>query len=545
MASFCFGDILESVVDEVPDRVALIAGDERLTYRELDDRINALAHHFLAIGVEPGDHIGIYASNGPEWVIAMYAAYKIRAVPVNINFRYVEDELRYLFDNADLVGVVYQAEYESRLEAIRGDLPLLRHFVRIGDGRGDDGSHLDADDFAAIIATGDTSRPALERSGDDIYMLYTGGTTGMPKGVMWRQEDVHFALAGGIDAFTKELAPSPLVHAERIRAQVDAGGTPIIMFPIPPLMHGAGQFGVKNGFHMGNTVVLIDKFDPVAVWRLVEREKVNSVSITGDAMARPLVEALVELGDDVDVSTLVSLNSTAAIFSAPVKEQFLDLLPDILLLDAIGSTEGGMNGIAAVDRNSVKEASVARVMAQRDAVVLDDDGKEVEPGSGVVGRLARKGNVPIGYYKDPEKTAATFPVIDGIRYSVPGDYARLEADGEITLLGRGSQSINTGGEKVFPEEVESALKRHPAIFDALVVGLPDERWGQQVTAIVQVRPDADAPGLDDVREHARRFIAGYKLPRGLLVVDEVPRLPSGKPDYRTATSLATERGATG
>lgn len=542
MASYCFADIFESIVDEVPDRPALIAGDSRFTFRELDEHINALAHHFLAAGIEAGDHIGVYAENGPEWVATMYAAYKVRAIPVNINYRYVEEELAYLFENADLVAVVFQARFEPRIDAVRTRLPLLRHFLRIEDGS-DGPRPLDAVDYAAAVAGSPVIRPAIERSGDDIYMLYTGGTTGMPKGVMWRQEDVFFALGGGIDPFTREKVDSPLTPAMRIRDSVAAGGGPITMFPIPPLMHGAGQFGVINGFHLGNTVVLIDKFDPEAVWRLVERERINALSITGDAMARPLVETLLRLGADVDISSLISVNSTAAVFSAPVKEQFLELLPNILLLDAIGSTEGGMNGLASVDKNSLPEAGVARVVASRDATVLDDDGNPVEAGSGIVGKLARSGNIPVGYYKDPEKTAAVFPILNGVRYAVPGDYARIEADGEITLLGRGSQSINTGGEKVYPEEVEIALKRHPAIFDALVVGSSSERWGQQVTAIVQLRDGAPAPDLDAIRDHARVFIAGYKLPRRLIVVDAVPRLASGKPDYRRAAVLAGSESA--
>jgi acyl-CoA synthetase (AMP-forming)/AMP-acid ligase II len=306
-------------------------------------------------------------------------------------------------------------------------------------------------------------------------------------------------------------------------------------------MHGAGQFGTFRGLFEGNTVVLVDTFDAESVWRLVERERVNVVSVTGDAMARPLTEALERLAGDVDISSVVSFGSTAAIFSQSVKEQLQGLLPPhVVMTDAIGSTESGMNGIRVVQAGDAPKEGITTVLASADTVVLDDDLRPVEPGSGVVGRLARGGNIPLGYYNDPEKTAATFVTdAEGRRWSIPGDYATLEADGRITLLGRGSVSINSGGEKIFPEEVEGALKSHPDVFDVLVVGVPDERWGERVAALVQARPGRE-PTLEDLQAHCRGLIAGYKVPRQLFRVPEVPRLPNGKPDYRVAKRLGVE-----
>jgi acyl-CoA synthetase (AMP-forming)/AMP-acid ligase II len=541
-AHYNFADLFELAADKVPDRTAVVDIRRRVTYRELEDRSNRLAHAFLAAGIKAGDHVGIYATNCIEWVESMFALYKMRAVPVNVNFRYVEHELRYLFDNADLVGIVYQREYGPLIAKARDAEDKLQHFFRIEwDGSDADDSALHPTEYEAAIAANSGERDFGERSGDDIYLLYTGGTTGMPKGVMWRQEDVYFALGGGIDAFTGERVASPHAASEKINADAPAG---LVMCPVPPLMHGAGQFGTYRSLFEGNTAVIIDKFDAETVWRLVEREKINVLSVTGDAMARPLADTLERMQDDLDVSSIVSFGSTAAIFSQTVKDQLQRLLPDyVVMTDAIGSTEGGMNGIRVVQKGDAPKEGITSVLAAADTAVLDDDLEPVEPGSGKVGRVARGGNIPIGYYNDPEKTAATF-VTDkhGKRWSIPGDYATIEADGRITLLGRGSVSINSGGEKIFPEEVEGALKSHPDVFDVLVVGLPDERWGESVAALLQPR-EGRHPSLDELQAHAREQIAGYKIPRQLLLVDEVPRLPNGKPDYRTAKEQAAKLAA--
>jgi len=537
---FNFADLFELAADTVPDRPALVDARREVTYRELDERATRLAHTLAELGVRAGDHVGILATNCIEWVEAVFAIYKIRASAVNINFRYVEEELRYLFENSDVVACFYQREYGPLVAAARSAQPRLQHFVRIewNDSTADD-AVLEPIEFEAAVAAGAPERDFGERSGDDIYLLYTGGTTGMPKGVMWRHEDVYFALGGGIDVFTNERVAEPETASRKIDTSQPRGLVSIIL---PPLMHGAGQFSVYRTLFEGNMAIMPARFEPEEVWRTVAKYGVNVMQVTGDAMARPLADALERLGDDVDVSSLVSFGSTAAIFSQTVKEQLQALLPDYLVMtDSIGSTETGMNGIRFVQKGDAPKEGITSVQASADSVVLDENFEPVEPGSGAVGLLARGGNIPLGYYNDPVKTAETF-VTDssGRRWSIPGDYARVERDGRITLLGRGSVSINSGGEKIYPEEVEGALKSHADVYDVLVVGVPDERWGERVCALLQPR-SGHAPALDDLREHCRTRIAGYKIPRQLLLVDEVPRLPNGKPDYRSAKEQARER----
>jgi len=541
---FNFADMFEANVDGVGDRVALVFEDTRLTFTELEAEVNRLAHHFQAAGVQVGDHVGIYAYNGVEWVEAMAALYKIRAVPVNINYRYVESELRYLFDNADLKAVVLQREFAPRVAAIIDDLPLLTHLVVSEDGSGAslDGltgrAGVTVVDYAEAKAAGSPERDFAPRSSDDIHMIYTGGTTGMPKGVMWRQEDIFYTLCGGIDAYTNEKIQRPEELSEKARA---AAG-PTVFFPIAPLMHGAGQVSTIRGLIHGDTTVLVRKFDAAEAWRLCDREKINVLGITGDAMARPLADALEEQFDDLDLSNLFSIGSSAAIFSQSIKDQLIERLPNVLIVDSVGATETGMNGIKIAQRGEKPKGGPATVSPSRDSIVIDDDYRQVEPGSEVVGRIARTGNIPLGYYKDPERSAQVFPTIDGVRYSVPGDFAKVEADGQITLLGRGSIVINTGGEKVYPEEVEGALKAHPEIFDVLVVGVPDERWGEAVAAVVQAR-EGCTPTLESVSAVCREQVAGYKVPKRLYLVDQIVRAPSGKPDYPWAKEYAKAAAA--
>jgi acyl-CoA synthetase (AMP-forming)/AMP-acid ligase II len=534
MATYTFADLFELMVDVVPDRPALIVGDTRRTYAELDARANALGHHLQAAGVGPGDHIGIYATNGKEWVEGMLGAYKIRAVPINVNYRYVEEELIYLFDNADVVALIALQEYGPRLANVVPKVDGLRHVIISADGSGASIEGFDSVDYEDAIAAASPAREFGPRSNDDLYLLYTGGTTGWPKGVMWRQEDVFFALCGGIDAFTGARFTRPEDLSDKARDAAALGSNGLKMFALPPLMHGAGQFASLRALTSGDTAVLIPKFDAEEVWRVVDREGVNVISCTGDAMARPLADVLERLHGELDVSSVLSFGSSAAIWSPSVKDQIARLLPNAVLTDSIGATESGMNGIRVVQSGDEVKGGGPNTTPSPGTTVLDDDTRQpLEPGSGKIGKLARSGDVPLGYYKDPEKTAATFPTIDGVRYSIPGDYATIEADGSITLLGRGSQSINTGGEKVFPEEVEGALKRHPQVFDALVVGVPDERWGERVTALVQPREGAE-PTLEELVEHCRAHIAGYKVPRQLVLVAQMPRHASGKPDYPTA-----------
>ena len=525
-------DLFEFAADTFSDREYLVAEGKRRTYAEMEARANRLAHHLAEHGVGRGDHVGIYALNSVEWVESLWAIFKLRAVWININYRYVADELRYIFDNADLVGLIHAREFAPQVAEVSDVLGRLRFSLAIDDGSGNPDPRSDSIDYEKAIASQSDQRDFAPRSPDDRYILYTGGTTGMPKGVVWRHEDVFYALGGGIDALTNEKVADP-GDLTRNGSKVD----PLTFLPTAPLMHGASQWGVMGQSFRGNRIVLMSRFDPKQVWDLVAKERVNSLFITGDAMARPLVEALDQPGASYDTSSLISLSSTAAVFSPSVKEDFFRHFPNIVMTDSVGSSEGGANGVSYVARGATAMKGGPTVKRLQGTVVLDDEGAIVQPGSGVVGRVARSGNIPLEYYKDPAKTAETFVVVEGVRYAIPGDSATVEADGSITLLGRGSVSINSGGEKIYPEEVESALKSHPAVFDATVVGTPDERWGQKVTAVVQFREGADAT-LDELQDHCRSKIAGYKVPRQLHVVDTIQRSPSGKPDYQWAKGVA-------
>ena len=517
--TFNLADLFEQAVDAWPDRDYLVAGAARRTYAEMEARANQLAHHLAAQGVGRGDHVGIYALNCVEWVETVWAVFKLRAVWVNINYRYVEDELAYIFDNADLVALVVAPEFAERARGAREYSPLLIHVLVIGG------------DYEAALAAQSPARDFAPRSNDDIYILYTGGTTGMPKGVVWRHEDVLMALGGGIDIRTGHVMRSPTEFIDKGNAFA------LTSMPTMPLMHGAAQWSVMGGSFTGNRIVLLDKFDAAEVWRLIGTEKVNLLMITGDAMARPLMDELVANPDGYDLTSMFAISSTAALFSQSLKDAFLDHFPNIVVTDSIGSSESGANGISIVSKGAPVQGGPT-VSAIKDAVVLDDDLRPMVPGTGQIGRLARSGNLPSGYYKDPDKTAATFVIAaDGRRHVITGDFARLEANGSITMLGRGSVCINSGGEKVFPEEVENALKSHPDVFDAVVVGVPDDRFGEIVAAVVQFRAGTAAT-LVALQEHCRRHIAGYKVPRRLTTVDAIVRSPAGKPDYRWAKDTA-------
>jgi len=531
MTTFNLADMFEAAVDAYGDREYLVAAGERRTYAQMEARANRLAHYLASHGVGPGDHVGIYALNSVEWVEMAWAVFKLRAVWININYRYVEEELRYLFSNADLVALVHQAEYSPHVTALLPDLPDLRLVIGIDDDSGvplGDGTVP----YEDALAAGSPERDFAPRSGDDYYILYTGGTTGMPKGVVWRHEDVFYALGGGVDPTTNTRVQSPEEMVEKGR------GGQLTLLPIAPLMHGATQWCIMGQSFVGNRTILVPKFDPHEVWGLVASERANSVMITGDAMGKPLIEALDEPGADYDLSSLLAVTSSAALFSAPVKDEFFRHLPNIVIVDAIGSSESGNNGMASMTKGGTAMKSGPTVSVLGDTVVFDEDLRPVVPGSGTIGKIARTGNIPVGYYNDPVKTAEVFIHVDGVRYVMPGDFATIEEDGSITLLGRGSVSINSGGEKIFPEEVESAVRSHPDVLDAIVVGAPDERWGQRVAAIIQPRGEL-VPTLDAVQAHCRDHIAGYKVPRELHVVDQIERSPSGKPDYRWATAIVT------
>jgi acyl-CoA synthetase (AMP-forming)/AMP-acid ligase II len=527
---FNLADLWETVVDAVPDREALVCGDRRLTYAAADERINCLAHALAARGVKAGDHVGLYLYNGTEYLEGMLAAYKLRAVPVNVNYRYVEAELRYLLDDSDATAVIFHRGFAPKLTAIRDELPDLHVYVSVEDGSGADLGPLGALDYETALAGSAPGRDFPARSGDDLYILYTGGTTGMPKGVMWRHEDIFFGAFGGGGL------GNPITRPEEIAERARNGTTRCL--PACPFMHGTAHWMAFLTLYTGGTVIIsADRsMDPVRVWMLVAAERVNFLVIVGDAMGRPLVEALDSLPPDVDVSGLAMLLSGGAILSPSVKQELTKRLPGTLVIDGFGSSEAGGQGQMVVSGDG-EPSSVPRFAVDDQTTVLTDD---LEPAAvGVVGKMARSGRIPLGYYHDPVKSAATFPVVDGVRWSVPGDHARREADGTISVLGRGSVSISSGGEKVYPEEVEGALKAHPDVFDAVVVGVPDERWGERVVAVVEPREGRQVT-LDEIVAEARQHVAGYKVPRQLVLVDHVERSPSGKPDYRWAKRVATE-----
>ncbi len=529
---FNLADLFEAAVDAYPEREYLVANGERRTYAEMEARANRLAHHLGARGIGPGDHVGVYAYNSVEWVETAWAVFKLRAVSIYINYRYVEDELRYLLKNADLKALVHQREFSPQVATLLPELKGLSHVLVIEDGT-DHPSPAGALGYEAALAEGHPERDFGPRSGDDLYILYTGGTTGLPKGVVWRHQDVFYALGGGTDPITNTRVEHPEQMVEKGR------GGALVHLPIAPLMHGATQWAVMGQSFVGSKIVLMAKFDPHAVWRLIETEKVNSLMITGDAMGKPLVEALDDPGASYDTSSLVAVVSSAALFSAPVKDEFFKHLPNILITDAVGSSESGNNGLTVIGKGDTAMKSGPTVHILGETVVLDDDLHVVAPGSGVIGKIARSGDIPLGYYNDPAKTAEVFITVGSTRYVMPGDFATVEEDGSITLLGRGSVVINSGGEKIFPEEVESAVRSHPDVMDAIVVGAPDERWGQTVAAIVQPRVGR-SPALGAIQEHCRTTIAGYKLPRRLHTVELIQRSPSGKPDYRWANEIVAQ-----
>ena len=533
---FNLADIYELVADAVPERTALVCGDRRLTYAQLDERANRLAHYLQAQGIGKGDHIGLYLHNGTEYMEASLAAYKVRAVAININYRYVEEELAYLFDNADLVALVHHREFTPRIAAVVPKAPKLRTFVYVEDGSGADISLIETHEYEQALAASARERGFPARSADDLYILYTGGTTGMPKGVMWRHEDVFFAAMMGANPY----GPPPQTP-EQVAQNARNKGL-ITMLPAAPLMHGAAQWAAFINLYSGGKTVLAPTkgLDPKLVWRLVEQEQVNTISIVGDAIARPLAEALGGPDADYDTSSMRVIGSGGAIFSEAVKDQLREHLPQIAIMDNFGGSEGGHQGTSVPFRDP---NAPPRFRANDSTAVLGEDLRPLPAGCGITGMLARKDRIPLGYYKDAEKTARTFITVDGVRWASPGDMAVIEEDGTISLLGRGSSSINSGGEKVFPEEVESALRSHPAVFDAVVVGVPDSRWGERVTAVVHPR-EGHNPTLEDLVAHCRTKIAGYKVPRRLHLVSEVQRQPSGKPDYRWARAVATTARAT-
>ena len=522
--SFNLADLFEAVVDRIPQREALIIGERRLTYSELDERANRLAHHLTAIGVRSGEHVGLHLMNGTEYLEGMIACFKMRAIPVNVNFRYVEAELSYLYNDADLVALVYHRQFAPRVAVAAPNAASLRRFIVVEDGS--DAHPVDGSErYEDAIAASSPERPEVpERSSDDLYCVYTGGTTGMPKGVIWRHEDIFKAAMGGGDI---TQMGNHVSGPEELAERVPTPG--LVALATPPLMHSSAAWLAFQALFTGGTLVMtpLGRFDPHTIWELVTNEKVQVLVIVGDAMARPLADELEVNGEQYDTSSLWVIGSGGALLGDTTKQRLMELLPDRMIADGFGSSETGVLG----------SKQGARFVVNDQTAVLDDDGVLVVPGSGVVGRLARRGHIPLRYHKDPEKTARTFIESAGVRWVLPGDMATVDEDGSITLLGRGSLTINTGGEKVFPEEVESPLKEHPSVSDAVVVGVPDDRWGERVVAVVEPSADA-APTLDELQTHCRTYIAGYKIPRDMVLVDKMVRSPAGKADYGWAKERA-------
>jgi 3-oxocholest-4-en-26-oate---CoA ligase len=526
-----FADLFEAVADAVPDRLALAHGEggAARTWSQLESRANALAAH-LARGHVPGDKVAIYCHNRPEFVESLVAAMKARLSPVNVNYRYRQDELAYLFENSDATAVIYEATFAPQVAALQSRLPKVREWIEIADG-------TPGNAFAAPyeeIAAGRAARLDIERSPDDLVLLYTGGTTGMPKGVMWEHGALWRALGGGANPARGEAAPESFAeHAARVvRPEHD-----VPLLPGCPLMHGTGQFMAYTVLGNGGSVVTLDNrsLDADALWRTVAARRVQVLAIVGDAFAKPLLRALDERPGAYDLSCVRTIVSSGVMWSPPVKQALLAHLPDATLQDSFGSSEAVGFGVEITTRHST--AQLGRFRIGPNCKVFTEENEEVVPGSGVAGYIARSGPIPLGYYKDEKKTAETFRTISGRRWSIPGDWCTVNADGTLDLRGRGSVCINTGGEKVHPEEVEEALKLHPAVVDAIVVGVPDEKWGEAVAAVVELRA-GEAPAEAALREFVRDRLAGYKVPKRVIVVESVGRSPSGKADYKGAKAQA-------
>ena len=527
--AYNIADLFEHAVDYFPERPAILSADGEITFAELEEQANRLAHHLAAHGVGTGSHVGMCTRNRLQSIVTMLAVYKLRAALINVNFRYTAKEIAYVLENADVVALVHERMYSDRVADALPAASTVKHTVVIDD---ESDLPIQGTPWDEALASGRPERDFEERTNDDLYILYTGGTTGMPKGVIWRHEDVWRTLGGGINFVTGEPLEDEWAQAEV--GKVTGGMRRICL---APLIHGNAQWAALMALFAGDTVALLTQFDPVEVWKAVERWKINLIVLIGDAMARPMIDAF--KAGNYDVSTLFAVSSSAALFSQSVKNEYLEALPNVVITDAIGSSETGFMGMGLITKDSEQGLGGPRVSVNKDTIVIDELNQPIPAGSPDIGRLARGGHIPVGYYKDPEKTARLFVEVDGKRYTVPGDFARHEADGTITLLGRGNTCVNTGGEKVFPEEVEAALMSHPDVFDVLVVGVPDERLGQRVAAVIELREGAttDAQALI---EHVRTEVAGYKVPRSIWFVDKVQRLATGKADYRWANEFAAD-----
>ncbi len=522
MLTWNLGDLFEAVADAVGGRPAVVAGGRRLSFADLEGRANRLAHVLADHGVGPGDRVALMLRNGNEYLEAMLAAFKLRASPVNVNTRYTTDELRYLLTDASPRMVVHEPDLASSVRealavpASADDVALLARGAP----------------YEAALAGASARRPDIERSGDDRYVLYTGGTTGLPKGVVWRHEDLLFAaLGGGNPGGDAATVPADVV------AHAEAGRTRCL--PASPFTHGTAHWVALSTLLHGGTVIVdtTAAFDPDRLWALAARESATVLVIVGDAFARPLADALAGDPERGDLSDLLVILSGGAVLSPVVRDALLEHLPWAVVVDGYGTSETGGQGQMPVWAGQSHHC-LLRFHVDADTAVLDDAGRPAPPGSGLVGRLARRGHIPVGYLGDPAASAETFLELHGQRWAVPGDLARVEADGSVTLFGRGGSSINSGGEKVFPEEVEMVLKAHPAVFDAVVFGVDDERFGQRVGTVVAARP-GHAIEVEELHRHCRARMADFKVPHRVVVVDEVRRRPSGKADLEWASSQMT------
>jgi len=523
----------EAIADQIGDLTAISSSENSESWEEFEKRSASLAKTFAEKGLKRDSKVAFYCHNGPEYLEGQFAAFKIRAIPANVNYRYLDEELAYILNNADAEAILFDSSLTERVDSVRARCPKLKVFVRIGEGSSHDWI-VNYED-----AVSNDPLPRIERSGNDLWFLYTGGTTGSPKAVMWS----HAGLMGGMGETFRSLGekiPENSEEAAEIAQRLRDAGKEVRQLCAAPLMHGTSSLTALGTHTHGGLVATLSSrsFDPRELWKTVEKCKITMLTIVGDAFARPMIDELemsIENGTAWDISSLRLVMSSGVMFSAPLKERLLNL-HSCTILDALGSSEGTGMGKHVTSRTK-KDTGTARFFLGEHTRVLAEDGEEIQPGSNKSGKLALGYPLPVGYYKDPEKTEATFPTINGRRWSIPGDWASVEMDGSITLLGRGSECINTGGEKVFPEEVEEALKINPVVVDCNVVGLPDERWGQAVTAVVEVKSGEtleEAELLNDAKER----LAGYKIPKSVVFVKKLKRGPNGKSDYRWAREIA-------
>jgi len=527
-----FARAWRTVAQLQPDRTAIVCGSRRISFAELDDRADRLACVLRDGGVVADDKVAMMCVNSPEYLETFFAAQKLGAVPVNVNYRYVGAELAYLLDNSDTVALVFHDDFARTVtEALAVLAPDRRPRLLLQVARTGDGAIDGALDYSRALADASIGPPTgREPSGDDLIFVYTGGTTGSPKAVMWRSDDLYVSLW--------QMA-RPGTEPPDVDAAMRADKRAATCLPACPLMHGTGLFIALSTLAGGGTVVLLDtaRLDPDAVWDAVEHEHVQVCTIVGDAFARPLLAALDAAPARWDLSSLRAITSSGVTWSPQTKRGLLQHLPHVLLIDSLGASEGIMTRTETRDGDDI---APARFRASDRVVVVTEDGRFAQPGDDVIGMLGVGGAIPLGYYKDPQKTAATFRSVGGRRYSIPGDYATVESDGTIRLLGRGSACINTGGEKVYPEEVELALRAHTDVFDCVVVGIPDDRWGEMVVALVHAR-DGHTLDAEALTTHCRALLAAYKVPKRIVAVESLERSPAGKADYKQLRDIAVSR----